>query len=274
MGRARQSPFLRHRGDSLPSRSIIERACTMIPDSFETFFLATAGTGGAFIGLLFVAISIVPQRTFDPMAVAGEQHQRLAEATLLTLVNGFVVSSIALIPGIEIGWVAILLGAIGVFTAAFVSLRVTRVHRHSVSWSASWRHLLRVVLLGAVATVLYAVQCLLGLQLLLTPEDETPVRWLALILIGLYIVGIVRAWTLLGDPQGGWSGWLNPLQDIVATREMAEPLAGPRVDPSVGSSSPPAPGSLALAQGSADELERDRYVTAIRAEPVPRRPAL
>ena len=62
----------------------------MAPESFETFFLATAGAGGAFVGLLFVAISIGPQRTFDPRAVAGMQHQRLAEATLLTLFNGFV----------------------------------------------------------------------------------------------------------------------------------------------------------------------------------------
>ena len=195
----------------------------MVPEGFGEFFLATAGTGGAFIGLLFVAISIVPQRTFDPMALAGEQHQRLAEATLLTLVNGFVVASIALIPGINVGWAALLLGASGVFTAAFVSLRVARVHRHGAPRRASWRHLLRVAVLGLVSTLLYAIQCLLGLRLLLESEDGTPVRWLALILIGLYVVGIVRAWTLLGDPQGGWSGWLNPLQDIVAPSETDNP---------------------------------------------------
>jgi hypothetical protein len=76
----------------------------MAPESFETFFLASAGAGGAFVGLLFVAISISPQRTFDPRAVAGIQHQRLAEATLLTLFNGFVLSCVALVPGIDVGW--------------------------------------------------------------------------------------------------------------------------------------------------------------------------
>ena len=43
----------------------------MVPESFETFFLATAGAGGAFVGLLFVAISIGPQRTFGAAATAG-----------------------------------------------------------------------------------------------------------------------------------------------------------------------------------------------------------
>jgi hypothetical protein len=35
-------------------------------------------------------------------------------------------------------------------------------------------------------------------------------RGLALVIIGLYALAMLRAWTLLGDPQHGWSGWLNP----------------------------------------------------------------
>ena len=90
----------------------------MVSESFETFFLATAGAGAAFVGLLFIAISIGPQRTFDPRAVAGVQHQRLAEATLLTLFNGFVLSCVALVPGIDVGWIALVLGATGALIAA------------------------------------------------------------------------------------------------------------------------------------------------------------
>ena len=85
----------------------------MGPESFETFFLAAAGTGGAFVGLLFVAISIGPQRTFGDLAGMGAPRQHLAEATFLTLINGFVVSSVALIPGINVGWIALVLGIWG-----------------------------------------------------------------------------------------------------------------------------------------------------------------
>ncbi len=186
----------------------------MVPETFETFFLATSGAGGVLIGLLFVAISIHPQRTFDPMSVAGLPQQRLAEATLLTLINGFVVSSVALIPGINLGWIALPMGAGGAFTAALVSQRVAQLHRHGARRYASWGHRLRAVLLGLVSTLLYTIQGVLAIQLLWEPKDASPVRWLALIVMSLYVVGIVRAWTLLGDPQKGWSGWLNPLQDL------------------------------------------------------------
>src|SRR5215203_3319880 len=103
-----------------------ERSRSMGPESFETFFLASAGTGGAFVGLLFVAISIGPQRTFGDLAVMGALRQHLAEATFLTLANGFVVSSIALIPAINVGWVALGGGMWGVATAAHLGRRFAR----------------------------------------------------------------------------------------------------------------------------------------------------
>jgi hypothetical protein len=198
----------------------------MVPESFETFFLATAGAGGAFVGLLFIAISISPQRTFDPHAVAGVQHQRLAEATLLTLFNGFVVSCVALIPDVNIGWITLVLGGAGVLIAAQLVGFLARSHQHVVSRRPSWLHRLRVVSLSVVASLLYAIEGLLGLQLILRPHDEDGVWWLAVIVISIYTLGMLRAWTLLGDPQHGWSGWLNPLQDLEleATSETDLPL--------------------------------------------------
>ncbi len=207
----------------------------MGPESFETFFLATAGAGGAFVGLLFIAISIGPQRTFDPQAVAGVQHQRLAEATLLTLFNGFVVSCVALIPGIDIGWIAFVLGAAGVLVAAQLVVFLARSHRHEVPGRLPWLHRLRVVSLSVVATVVYAIEGLLGLRLILRPTDVDAYRWLAVIVIGIYTLGMLRAWTLLGDPQHGWSGWLNPLQDLGHAPE-SEPEATSETDVPTGAS--------------------------------------
>jgi hypothetical protein len=42
------------------------------------------------------------------------------------------------------------------------------------------------------------------------------------------VLGIVRAWTLRGDPQHSWSGWLNPLQDLVESEESDGPASKSR----------------------------------------------
>jgi hypothetical protein len=194
----------------------------MMPEGFTEFFLASAGTGGAFVGLLFVAISISPQRTFgDPAMGAPRQH--LAEATFLTLLNGFVVSSIALIPGMIVGWVALVLGIWGVLAALRLAWLFARFHRHGTARYPPWGDLLRVVSLSLIATVVLAIESMVGLRLILRPTDEDAFRWLGAIIIGLYALGMLRAWTLLGDPQHGWSGWLNPLQDLPVRSEADAP---------------------------------------------------
>jgi hypothetical protein len=195
---------------------IVKRVFAMVPDTFETFFLASAGTGGALIGLLFVAISIHPRNTFEAANAAGAQNQRLAEATLLALLNGFVVSSIALIPGANPGGVALVFGVAGFLAATFVCFRAAGLHRHNASRLTSWRHVSRVVLLGAIASGLYALQAALGLEIVRDSPGGAAFPRLAMAIVGLYAVGVVRAWTLLGNPQHGWSGWLNPLQDLTA----------------------------------------------------------
>jgi hypothetical protein len=199
----------------------------MMPEGFTEFFLASAGTGGAFVGLLFVAISIGPQRTFGDVAGMGAPRQHLAEATFLTLLNGFVVSSLALIPGITVGWVAFVLGIAGILLALHLIWLFARFHRHGAARYPPWKDLVRVVSLSFIATVVFAIESLVGLRLILRPTDVDAYRWLSAIIIGLYALGMLRAWTLLGDPQHGWSGWLNPLQDLPARSELDEPGASP-----------------------------------------------
>ena len=194
----------------------------MAPEGFTEFFLASAGTGGAFVGLLFVAISIGPQRTFGSSAM-GAPRQHLAEGTFLTLINGFVVSSIALIPGFIVGWVVFLLGIWGVLAAVRLARLFAALHRHGAARHPPWRDLLRVISLSLIATVVFAIESLVGLLLIMRPEDEAAYRWLGAIIILLYALGMLRAWTLLGDPQYGWSGWLNPLQDLPAGSEADVP---------------------------------------------------
>jgi len=199
----------------------------MAPEGFTEFFLASAGTGGAFVGLLFVAISIGPQRTFGDLAVMGAPRQHLAEAAFLTLLNGFIVSSLALIPGVRVGWATLVLGAVGIVAGLHLSWLFARFHRHGSARYPPWRDLLRVVSLSLIATVVFTIESIVGLRLIMRPADEGAFRWLGAIIIGLYALGMLRAWTLLGDPQYGWSGWLNPLQDRPARSETDVSMESP-----------------------------------------------
>lgn len=184
----------------------------MSDPSFETFFLAMAGAGGAFIGLLFVAISIAPKSTFGHMANPSAPRQLLAEGALVTMANGFIVSSVALIPGVNVGWVALIGGIWGTVAAIGIGWRVVQFHRYD-SYATNWRHFLRVVSLSAIATLIYLVETAVGLRLLFGENSSNAIRALALTVIALYAVAILRAWILLGDPSDGVSGLLNPLQD-------------------------------------------------------------
>jgi hypothetical protein len=199
----------------------------MAPDGFTEFFLASAGAGGAFVGLLFVAVSIGPERTFGDMVMDSAPRQQLAEGTFLTLVNGFVISSVALIPGVNTGWVALVLGVAGALVAAQLAWLLSRFHRHTPQNRMEWRHTLRAVGPSLVAIVVGAVEALAGLRLVRQPADAGAWRDLALVVVGLYVLGIARVWVLLGDPRYRWSGWLNPLQDPVPPQDLADSILNP-----------------------------------------------
>src|SRR5262245_20936478 len=189
----------------------------MAPDGFGDFFLASAGAGGAFVGLLFIAVSLGPERTFGAPADADAPRQQLAEGTFLTLINGFVISSLALIPGFNAGWVALVLGVGAVLISIQLVWILSRFHRRLHQDQTSWGDLLRSASVSMIAILVSTFEALAGLQLIREPDDPNAWRNLALVIVGLYTLGMLRVWVLIGDPRRRWSGWLNPLQDPVTT---------------------------------------------------------
>ena len=62
----------------------------MIPESLTNFYLASAGIGATLVGLIFIAVSIAPERTVQ--ANAPIERQAMAASSFTALLNAFFIS--------------------------------------------------------------------------------------------------------------------------------------------------------------------------------------
>lgn len=191
----------------------------MVPSSFGNYFVAMASAGGALIGLLFVAISIRPERTFGRRAHA--QRQAVAANAFSALVNAFFISAAGLIPGHEvIGPTTLALASVGILSA--LSLAVRTLQELSAAGRRSrWTAFARVLFMIGVSLAIYGIEIVNALALIRDPSDIGAVFALATLILAVYGIGLVRAWELLGAPRTGLSGWLNPLRDLEDDEERA-----------------------------------------------------
>ena len=88
----------------------------MVPVSYHDFFGGCATVAGALIGLLFVAISVSPEKLAGDKASAD--HQVKAGAAFSALVNTLVMALIALLPGVSLGPASIALAVASRATTA------------------------------------------------------------------------------------------------------------------------------------------------------------
>jgi len=194
----------------------------MVPDTFTAFFAASAGVAGALIGLLFVAISVAPaladvERRLELDVRAGVAFSALTDA--------LVVSLIALIPGVSLGVPALVAACAGFASClglGMVLMRGTGV----VNRGRQLR------LLGAQSLV-FVYQFLVALQLRGDPHDQSAVRTLAILTVVFFLVGIARAWQLIGARD---TGLLRTVGQAI--RERSAPTESPGPMPPV---EPPAP---------------------------------
>src|SRR5437763_13956963 len=80
-----------------------------MPAEFQPFFIASVAASSALIGLLFVSVSIAPERIFGEGA--EPRKQALAVSAFSALANVFFISMASLIPGVPLGLVVTILAA-------------------------------------------------------------------------------------------------------------------------------------------------------------------
>lgn len=169
----------------------------MIPASLREFFAASAGVAGALIGLLFVAVTVAAGRLTRPQR-EGQLHRIRASAALTAFTNALVVSLLALVPGQATGPTAVAMAGGGLMfvMASLLSLiRLRQVH---------WRTT-RDALFLAGLVIIFTAQLTQGIELIIHPGDSGAPVTIAVLVAACFLIGIDRAWELVGGPAIGIS---------------------------------------------------------------------
>ncbi len=165
----------------------------MVPSDFATFFAATAAVAGALIGLLFVAISVNP--SLDDPATRVRSDVR-AGVAFSALINALVISLFALIPGNDLGATAVVIGLVSVSSCVALGIFLAREGRPGPGRR-------RQVRLLVIQGLVFAYEALVGLQLAVHKQEHGYVSTLAILTVVLFLVGIARAWQLIGARDSG-----------------------------------------------------------------------
>jgi len=184
----------------------------VVPTSFINFFAASAGASAALIGLLFVAISIMPERIISQQA--APERRVTAVNIFAGLLNGFFISLAALIPQTNLAYVVIILAPL----SAYSSLRLIVGYFQSL-WRAHEHIGIPVMIRRLVLTVasifIYACEIWWAIEVFSGGfSGHSAYVFLAYLLLGVYTSGLTRAWGLVVDRQSNLIPWLNPLYGV------------------------------------------------------------
>jgi hypothetical protein len=147
-------------------------------EKFHDLFVASTGAAAAFIGLLFVAISIAPENVFGTVA-RREKHVR-AQRAFLALGNVFFISLFALIPGVS--WKPFVVVAL---MTLYQILRDTfKSFKDEPGWQ-NWRQW------GLLSLIAYVFEIYQSFHI-----EQSPIG-IVWTVAALYFYGLFSAWTLL-----------------------------------------------------------------------------
>ncbi len=178
----------------------------MVSPEYTNFFIASTGAGAALVGLLFVAVSLAPEQIVTRRAPM--ERQAVAGSAFTALINAFVISLVALIPHFNLGSLVVPFSCLCLATSLIQAWQLLRVRK-------GWQSFLRGAFLVLLSVFLYGLELVNGFQLLTAPSPQAgSVFGLVWCLIGAFLVGLYRAWELLGAQRYGLMGWLSPLRDV------------------------------------------------------------
>jgi hypothetical protein len=192
----------------------------VVPGIYRDLFATVAASASALTGLLFVAMSVAPRQHRDsgPRVI---QQVRVA-AALLAFVNALAVSLFSLVPETNAGYPAVALGVIGIlFTAAAI-----RSVRTSQAAKPLQRRQIGLIFL---LVLIFGTELGSGIAAIVSPAALIPVQVMSYALVTSVIVGVARAWELVGDRDTGISASIavlagrTPRPHGVTAPEAAEP---------------------------------------------------
>ncbi len=179
----------------------------MVPETFNNFFLASAGIGATLVGLIFVAVSIAPEHIVQGNAPI--ERRAMAASSFTALLNAFFISLGALIPGI-IGSLTLVMSALGLTTSSLLAWNLLKERER-------WQNVVRRVFLILVSFIIYGFEFYYAILIIKEPDNVGNFYTLAALLLAVYGIGLTRAWQLLGARRFGLGGWLSPLWEMNET---------------------------------------------------------
>jgi hypothetical protein len=166
-----------------------------LTESYRELFTAVATCAAGLTGLLFVAISVGPREAVADRPAIIQQVR--AASALLAFTNALAVSLFGLVPGISAGYAAVWASAFGIlFTAASVR---SIVSSPDVSANQAWRQAGLITILFAA----FGTELACGIGLLSNNTAVFGPGFLGSTLIALLLIGIARAWELVGNRDTG-----------------------------------------------------------------------
>ncbi|MFI6505797.1 hypothetical protein [Nonomuraea typhae] len=168
----------------------------VVPEDLHDFFFAAAGVAGALIGLLFVVISVSAERIGQD---GSQLHRIQASVALTAFTNALVVSLFALVPGDDLGSVALVVAIIGLLSVAASLLSLIRLRQRG------WRSVRDSLFLAGLA-VAFGFQMSAGMTAVQDPAAPDPIITIAYLVVVCFLIGIGRSWELVGAPQIGIIG--------------------------------------------------------------------
>ena len=160
---------------------------------YRELFVVIATSAATLVGLLFVAVSVSKGRSLAHPQLIREFR---AAAALLALTNPFTVSLFGLVPGTNLGYPTAIVGAIGV-TFAAAGIRVT------MSLPSRLRHRRPQATLLLALLLIFGLQIAFGVVLIIHPHRTGTIANVGYVLVASLLVGIGRAWELVGDWDTG-----------------------------------------------------------------------
>jgi hypothetical protein len=162
---------------------------------FKDFLIASVGASASFIGLLFVALSVVMGRKSEDSELEFNDR-RLAESAFTAFANVFFVSLVALMPDTNIGWAALVMALIGLNNSWRLFAWAKKIK------AQGGPHLEREIFWISASVIVYLLEAIYALGILIHPTSASDLNWITSIIIALFGGGLVRSWELTGIRTG------------------------------------------------------------------------